>query len=303
MPPLAALKVLLSLAVTKFKPNEKGVLCEDPEQEVLGFLDVKRVHFCSEATRGIFVELPAEAGYPEGMVGKLLRSMYGCRDAGLNWEMCVAKVMKKLGFIQGASSPCVYLHPTRGIKTVVHGDDFTSLGKMVDVRWLHESLQKEWSCTIRGILGPPGFPGTTSSIVILNRIVTWHENGISWEPDPRHADIIVKTLLPTSGKRNITTPCIRVKISEQPEDEEHDHLPQEEAKEFISLAMRANYLGQDRPDLQFACRELAKGMSQPQNHHWVALRRLARYLEYKPRLPTCPSVQESRQDLGSLGMV
>ena len=42
MPPFAALKVLLSLAVTKFKPNEKGVLCEDPEQEVLGFLDVKR---------------------------------------------------------------------------------------------------------------------------------------------------------------------------------------------------------------------------------------------------------------------
>ena len=92
--------------------------------------------------REIFVELPAEAGYPEGMVGRLLRSMYGCRDAGLNWEMCVAKVMKKLGFIQGASSPCVYFHPTRGVKTVVHGDDFTSLGKMMDVQWLHESLQK-----------------------------------------------------------------------------------------------------------------------------------------------------------------
>ena len=75
MPPLAALKVLLSLAVTKLKPNAKGVLREDPEQEVFGFLDVKRAHFCSEAAREIFVELPEEAGYPEGMVGKLLRSM------------------------------------------------------------------------------------------------------------------------------------------------------------------------------------------------------------------------------------
>ena len=213
------------------------------------------------------------------MVGKLLRSMYGRRNAGLNLEMCVAKAMKKLGFIQGASSPCMYFHPTRGIKTVVHGDDFTSLGKMVDVKWLHESPQEEWSHTIRGILGPPGFSGTTSSIVILNRIVTWHESGISWEPDPRHADIIVKTLSPTGGKRNITTQCIRVKIAEHPEGEEHEHQPHEEAKVFGSLAMRVIYLGQDRPDLQFACRELAKGMSQPQSHHWIALKRLARYLE------------------------
>ena len=29
---------------------------------------------------------------------------------------------------------------------------------------------------------------------------------------------------------------------------------------------------------------VAKGMSQPQSHHWTALKRLARYLEYKPRL-------------------
>ena len=121
----------------------------------------------------IFVELPAEASYPEGMVSKLLRSMYGCRDAGLNWEMCVAKAMKKLGFIQGESSPCMCFHPTRGIKTVVHGDDPTSLGKVVDVKWPHESFQKNGAVLrIRGVLGPPGFPGTTSSIVILNRIVT-----------------------------------------------------------------------------------------------------------------------------------
>ena len=51
-----------------------------------------------------------------------------------------------------------------------------------------------------------------------------------------------------------------------------------------SVAMRAAYLSMDRPDLQYACRELAKSMAQPTQRHMTALKRLARYLRLKPRL-------------------
>ena len=49
--------------------------------------------------------LPAEAGAGKGKVGRLLRSMYGCRDAGVDWEFAICEVMIAIGFVQGKASP------------------------------------------------------------------------------------------------------------------------------------------------------------------------------------------------------
>ena len=59
------------------------------EPVVLMQIDVRRAHFCSPVWRKVFVELPEEAGTDKSKVGRLLRSMYGCRDAGVNWEFAI----------------------------------------------------------------------------------------------------------------------------------------------------------------------------------------------------------------------
>ena len=41
--------------------------------------------------------------------------------------------------------------------------------------------------------------------------------------------------------------------------------------------MRASYLAQDRPDIQFAVNELARGMSSPTEADALKLKRLGRY--------------------------
>ncbi len=48
--------------------------------------------------------------------------------------------------------------------------------------------------------------------------------------------------------------------------------------------MRLSYLAQDRPDIQFTCKELAKGMSSPTESDWQKLKRLGRYLIARPRM-------------------
>eukprot|EP00975_Prorocentrum_lima_P029845 6262018-Prorocentrum_lima.AAC.1 len=48
--------------------------------------------------------------------------------------------------------------------------------------------------------------------------------------------------------------------------------------------MRAAYLSLDRPDIQFTCKELARGVSQPRRRHWKQMKRLARYLRSRPRV-------------------
>ena len=52
---------------------------------------------------------------------------------------------------------------------------------------------------------------------------------------------------------------------------------------FRGAAARANYLAADRPDIQLAAKEICRWMSSPTVHGVVAMKRLGRYLEQRPR--------------------
>ena len=122
-PPLEAKKLLLSYTVTEgisYVPGDKEVGIK------LDFIDISRAYFQANAIREVDVELPVD-GYEEGMCGKLKKSMHGTRDAAKNWGEEYSKFMIESGFRRGKSSPCVFWHPDREIRCVVHGDDFTVL--------------------------------------------------------------------------------------------------------------------------------------------------------------------------------
>ena len=51
----------------------------------MDFIDIRRAYFHSEARRKVVVKLPDE-DYEEGMCGRLIKAMYGTRDAAQNWE-------------------------------------------------------------------------------------------------------------------------------------------------------------------------------------------------------------------------
>ena len=83
-PPLEALKLLISCAATSIK--------EEDQEKVVMVNDIARVFFEAPATRPIAVELPAEDNDGEGdMVGLLLQSLYGTRDAARSLQLEVQK--------------------------------------------------------------------------------------------------------------------------------------------------------------------------------------------------------------------
>ena len=289
MPSLSALKMLLAIAVTSKLSDSTGQVPKTGTRKLLGFLDVKRAHFYSEATREIYVELPSEGKLESDgdVVGRLKRSLYGTRDAPLNWELTIRKIMMKLGFTQGKSNPCIYYHQKRDLRTVVHGDDFTLAGSYENIKWLHESLGKEWMVVERGILGPPGTPNTIQDIRVLNRIISWKDEGIWWELDSRHADLVVEILeseIGLEGRQGskVKTPIAKPTADDMEKDKEF--LSPEEASIYRSVAMRAAYLAQDHQDLQVVTRSLAQGLQQPTVRHQLMLKQLARYLRYRPRM-------------------
>ena len=130
-PPLEARRSLLICATIYELRNEVGQPLAWTEPVVLMLIDVRRAHFYCAARRKVFVELPAEAGAGKGKVGRLLRSMYGCRDAGVNWEFEICEVMIAIGFVQGRASPCINRHLEKQLRVWVHGDDCVPLGHIV----------------------------------------------------------------------------------------------------------------------------------------------------------------------------
>ena len=110
--------------------------------------DVARAFFQAPATRNVCVEIPkedkTEADVRHDKVGHLRMSLYGTRDAAMNWAEEVAKEMRKLGFQRGRYNPCLYYHEARNLMTFLHGDDFATVGTRQEVIWFKDALEKRF---------------------------------------------------------------------------------------------------------------------------------------------------------------
>ena len=193
-PPLEAKRFLFSRMVQERSRN--GVPFR------LDFLDVKKAYFNGIPKREVYMQLPRELGLPSHFVAKRVRCVYGTRDAGAIWEDTYREALEGMVFKSGIGSPCCFWHPIRNISTVVHGDDITSLGLDDDLDWMRVELGKSFELKIRGRIGM-GVEGT-NDMRILNRVVEVKETGVTFEADPRHVDLLLKSLGLTEANAVLT---------------------------------------------------------------------------------------------------
>ena len=121
----------------------------------------------SSAQRKVFVELPAKACTYNSKVGLLLGSMYGCRDAGVNWEFAICKVMIEIGFVQGKASPCIYRHLERQLRVWVQVTSSMTSGSF-------QSCKSSGSLPVEELLVP------LDITIVCKAFVCWEElwNGL-----------------------------------------------------------------------------------------------------------------------------
>eukprot|EP00400_MALV-I_sp_L67-5_P000255 gene255-biopygen667 len=219
-PPLEAIKVLVAL------------LAASGGEYQLMLLDISRAYFLALARRKLYVRLPPEADAPSGTCGRLLRSMYGTRDAAQNWEYHYREVLVALGFRPALTSPCVFVHDDRDVRVVVHGDDFSFLGSAKEPDWAHEQMINHFQLKCPGRIGRGC---VKQSMRLLNRIIEWTPQGVLYEPDQRHAEIICSQLGLESTAQSVSTPGVAVK--EGPDDE--DVLSPEQTTRYRAMVARA----------------------------------------------------------------
>ena len=100
----------------------------------LMYADVSRAYFYARAKRPVYVKLPVEDmdKGDGGKCGRLGMSMYGTRDAALNWAKECGETLRAAGFKQGGSNPCLFRSDELDVSVMVHGDDF--------LRWGHRTI-------------------------------------------------------------------------------------------------------------------------------------------------------------------
>ena len=268
-PPFEGLRLILSEAATcSGRQNEKKVIMVN---------DVSRAFFEAPMRRNVCIELPSEEQGGKDEVGWLQMSLYGTRDAAANFQEEVKKMMRGAGFIVSRYNPAMFYHPGKGLRVLVHGDDFISVGKQKDVEWFRGALRGRFEVSTK-IVGLE--EGQIREARVLNRIVRVDKDGWYYEADQRHGEMIIKTLN-MEGAKGVCTPGEDEKPwKDEPNGEE---LKGKDITGYRALAARANYLGVDRPDIQYAVKEICRGMSKPTRGDLGKLRRLARYLIEKPR--------------------
>lgn len=163
---------------------------------------------------------------------------------------------------------------------VIHGGDLTLLGHDSNLDWCRGQIQQHLDIKVCGRLGLG--PCDQNSIRILNRVVTWGSTGITYEPDQRHAELIVLGAGSQWKDKAVSTPGVKL-ASDSEDIDDHGPLSGVEATHYRALVGRDLDVSQDCTDIQYVVAQLSRSMSSPTNGDWRHLKRLARYLGDKTR--------------------
>ena len=87
----------------------------------------------------------------------------------------------------------------------------------------------------------------------------WTKDGLEYEADPRQAEKLIEEL-GLNGAKGLSTPAVKPSIGNIRGDKP---LPDDKVTHFRALAARANYLSADRPECQFAAKEICRFMAAP----------------------------------------
>jgi hypothetical protein len=116
-----------------------------------------------------------------------------------------------MGFVQGSGSPCCFEHPQWKVSVVVHGDDFSALGTDASLDKYEKGLSEKFECKFRGRLGED--PKDLKEIRMLNRIIRITPTGLLYEADPRHAELLSKSM-GLNNCKHVSSPGVKKSFSD-----------------------------------------------------------------------------------------
>ncbi len=284
-PPLWVFRCLAHCAVTngnQHKPRKLRVI------------DLKRAFFHAKADGTTFVKPPHLVGTDK--CWRLLKSMYGTLNAAGEFQDTFNDTLTNtLEHSQGMSNPCLFYDARDDVRLAYHGDDVVAEGEEAGLDAFTSELKPHFDLVVKYTLGPEAHDDKHG--VILNRCLTWTAQGILWEADPRHVELVVAELGLMKAKP-VFTPGVKRTYDEV---ECSKKLVAEDVTVYRKTAARIGFLSMDRFDLLYASKECLRGMAEPKVIHVAMMKRIGRYLLYRPRMALLISWHDKSSFVDGIG--
>jgi hypothetical protein len=238
-------------------------------------MDVKTAFLNGDLNEEIYMTQPEGFIEPgqEQKVCKLLKSIYGLKQASRSWNIKFDDTIKSYGFEQNVDEPCVYKFIKDNIVVflVLYVDDILLIGnnkeKLTEVKnWLAEQFQMKDlgdACYVLGI-----------------QIIRDRKNRRLMLSQASYVDKVLARFSMQNSKKGLMPTRHGIVLSKMQcpktpqEEEEMRRVPYASAVGSLMYAMLCT-----RPDICYAVGVVSRYQSNPGPEHWIAVKHILKYLK------------------------
>ena len=236
-------------------------------------VDIKGAFLYAELPKSdrIVIRLPKIDGVKaaNGQYLRLLRSLYGLRQAPKLWYAHLARALRKIGLTESPCTNCLFKSTgAEPVYVLVYVDDLLIVGTPRGVARVNSELAMQFTTTNLG-------PCTHFLGIAVDR----SDKGIFLSQKPFTDNLIefagLKTAKPTPTPLPLSH-CLYEK-TEEPTSEDSDEMRNVPYRSVLGSLL---YLAtRSLPDIATAVSMLAKFQEKPLPRHWKAMKHLVRYLK------------------------
>jgi hypothetical protein len=258
---MKSIKLVLSLAASR-----------DMELQQIDF-DTAYLNATLQHT--VYMELPDGSNYPKGTVCKLLKSLYGLKQAGHDWNELLRDLLIKLGYKQLQCDKCVFIKYTtssRFIILLVYVDDtISAYDKIDEAIWLKDKETISQSYKIKDIGNCEWILNMKVTRDRVNKIITLSQ------------EAYIKRILETFRQdqcNSLNTPSSDIDLYKPPDGSDVTPLNTQQQRHYQQIIGSLLYAAlTTRIDIAFAVNELGRFNSQANQCQLQQAFRVLRYLK------------------------
>ena len=252
----ATLRVVLSIAAV-----------EDLEMK---HVDIQCAFLNGVMNETVYVEQPQVLNDGTSRVWKLLKTLYGLKQAAREWHKALARLLGEMGFVRSHSDPALYVRKTGRCFIFLWVDDLFIFGRSMGLKELIDQILKVFTGRDLGDLS-----WALGASIKRDR----KKRTITLSQEQKIVNLLEKFSM--ADCRPSPTPLVpRQQLRSAKDYPDLEVATQAEHAQFMSAVGGIQYLAVvTRPDTSYACNALAKHMGCSLKEHWSAVQHVLRYLQ------------------------